>query len=274
MSKDITHVPHTDPNIAYHFEWEFRREALLWSGDSPVNVNFYPLATELRQWLLQQGQITVFAEEDKDTTSPFSNPYTYHASVIGAILSRSINASHNFVTDMEPMDEMDADIERIRLYNEQILYIARFCEASIKQLLYCTQIPKKYYKDAALGTLLSTDCRICKNSEKPRHKISLLGSLAHRYQLCLPFEQCLFEHIKIVNRRRNLEAAHSDSQLLRIRTDDASRAQLKEDALDAGNEFVHMLQHISDLETRMMYELQAYIAPHRPVEMSHTPQSI
>lgn len=256
MSDNRPHMPHLNPSIAYHFDWEFRTEALLWAGEHPIGINFHPVGTEFHQWLLQKGQLSVFAEEHKNTVFSITNPYTYHASVITAILTRVINAAHEFATSTESLDDMEADIERIRVYNEQILYTARLCEATIKQLLYCTQIPKSYYKDASLGALLSIECRVCKDSGKPRHKISLLGSLAHRYHLCLPFEQCLFEHLKIVNRRRNVEAAHSETQALCIRSASASRAQLMQDSLDAGNELVHMLQHVSDLETCMIRELR------------------
>lgn len=256
MTDDQHHASHADPNIAYHFDWGFRREALLWVGEHPIAVNFHPLATEFHQWLLQKGKFSVFAEEHKGSLLSLTNPYSYHASVIVAILARAINAAHDFATGTEPLDDMEADIERIRMYNEQILYTARFCEATIKQLLYCTQIPASYYEDASLGALLSVECRSCKGSGKPRHKISMLGSLAHRYRLCLPFEHCLFEHLKIVNRRRNVEAAHSEAQALRVRASSASRAQLMQDSLDAGNELVHMLQHTSDLESRMMSELR------------------
>src|SRR5690606_1685451 len=157
----------------------------------PIGTNFHPLATEFHQWLLQKGHFSVFAEEHKGSLFSLTNPYSYNASVIAAILARAINATHDFATGSESLDGMEADIERIRLYNEQVLYTARFCEATIKQLLHCTQIPKNYYKDASLGGLLSVECRACKGSGKPRHKISMLGSLAHRYHLCLPFEHCL-----------------------------------------------------------------------------------
>jgi hypothetical protein len=274
MVNHQTHIPHADPSIAYHVEWGFRREALLWLGDLPIGVNFHPIASEFHQWLLRKGSFSVFAEEHKNSIFSLTNPYAYHASVIAAILARAINATHEFAMGTEPLDDMEADIERIRLYNEQILYTARFCEASIKQLLYCTQIGnKKYYMNASLGTLLSTECQGCRNSGKERHKISLLGSLAHRYHLCLPFERCLFEHLKIVGRRRNLEAAHSEMQLLRIRTAANSREQLAADSMEAGNELVHMLEHIGDLETRMMRELTAIISrngatkpPRKPME--------
>jgi len=190
-----------------------------------------------------------------DEPSAYSNPYTYRASLLAAILADVINASHAEATSTSPIDAMEADIRRVRIYNEQVLYTARICEALIKQLLYCTQIGKKYYENAALGALLSTECRGCKSSGARRHKLSLLGSLAHRYHLCLPFEHCLFEHLKIVTRRRNVEAAHSDVQVLQIRTTEASRQQLQADSVEVGEELVHMLKHISELEEKMLGEL-------------------
>lgn len=247
---------HPDPSIAYHFDWDFRREAAIWLGDRAICINFLPLATEFRRWLLREGQFSVLAEEHKGSLASLTNPYSYHASALAAILARCIKASHDFATGTEPMENMEADIERIRIYNEQVLYTARLCEAMIKQLLYCTQIPNAYYKKAALGALLSSECQMCKKSDKP-HKISMLGSLAHRYGLCIAFDQCLLEHLKIVNRRRNVEAAHSDTQGVRLRPSAESRAQLARDSIDVGNELVHMLQHVSDLEIRMMEELRS-----------------
>jgi len=259
MIYDDHHQPHPNLNIAYHFDWEFRREAALWSDKYAIGVNFHSLATDFRLWLLREGKFSVLAEEHKVSLASLTNPYSYHASVIAAILARSIDASHEFEKGTDPIDDMEADIERIRIYNEQVLYTARLCEATIKQLLYCTQIPESYYKNAALGALLSSDCKVCKKSGKPRHKISMLGSLAHRYGLCIAFDQCLFEHLKIVNRRRNVEAAHSETLELRLRPSAESRAQLARDSIDVGNELVHMLQHVGDLESCMMTELKSRI---------------
>lgn len=257
LSED--HQSHSDPSIAYHFDWDFRREAALWDGEKALEINFHPLATEFRHWLLREGHFSVFAEEDKSKPLSFTNPYTYHASVIAAILARCISAAHEFVTDSEQLDDMGAEIERIRLYNEQVLYTARFCEATIKQLLYCTQIPGRYYNKAALGELLSSECGECKKAGRPRHKKSMLGSLAHRYGLCLEFDHCLIEHLKVVNRRRNVEAAHAEAQILRFRSSVESRAQLSQDSVEIGNELVHMLRHVADLEAHMMNELQLRI---------------
>ena len=259
MSTEEHHQSHPDPNIAYHFDWEFRHEAAMWSDQKAIAPNFHPLATEFRQWLLREGKFSVFADNHKGATFSITNPYTYSASVIAAVLARSINASHEFAQSTVETDATEADIERIRLYNEQVLYVARFCEATIKQLLYCTQIPRKYYEDAALGALLASDCKSCRKAGKPSHKNSMLGSLAHRYGLCLAFDHCLIEHLKLVNRRRNLEAAHSDTQALNIRSAEESRLQLERDSLEVGNEFVHMLKHIGDLEIMMSNEIKSRI---------------
>jgi hypothetical protein len=259
MSSNDHHQSHPSPGIDYHFEWEFRREAALWMSDLAIGVNIHPLATEFRQWLLREGHFSVFTEEHKGTPRSLTNPYSYHASVVAAILAKSINASHAFATGSDQLDDMEADIERIRIYNEQVLYAARFCEATTKQLLYCTQIPESYYKKAAIGTLLSTGCIDCRGSGRPRHRISMLGSLAHRYGLCMGFDQCLIEHLKIVNRLRNTEAAHAEVQSVRLRPSAESRAQLARDSFDIGNELVHMLQHVADLEDCIIKELNSHL---------------
>ena len=64
------------------------------------------------------------------------------------------------------------------------------------------------------------------------------------------------EHLKIANRRRNVEAAHSETQLLRKISANDSKSQLLKDSQEIGNEFVHILKHISDLETLMISELK------------------
>lgn len=251
--------PHPDPSIAYHFNWEFRHEAALWVDGKAVGINFHPVATELRMWLLRQGQLSVFFQDD-DKSPAFTNPYTYHASALAAILANSMNAGYDIANSIEQTDDLDAAIEATRSYSEQVLYIARFCEVAIKQLLYCTQIPESYYKKSALGGLLESECWLCKRGKKPRHRNSMLGSLAHRYQLCIVFDRCLIEHLKIVKRRRDAMSAHAEVQALKMRPMAESRAMLAKESVAAGEEFVHMLQHISELETRMMEELRHRIA--------------
>jgi hypothetical protein len=259
MSEAASHISaHADPNIAYHVEWGFRKEALIGVSDVALGVNLHPIATEFRGWLLNEGSFPLFEGKERDGFLSIKNPYTYHASVIASILAQVINATHTFGTSTETLDETQAEIERIRLYNEQVLYTARFCEVTIKQLLYCTQISKKLYVRSALGGLLEVKCRACKAERE--HKISLLGSLAHRYHLCIPIEKCLAEHLKIVNRRRNVEAAHSETQSFNIRTAAASRAQLLQESFEVANELVHMLTHISDLEQQMIRELTGLLA--------------
>jgi hypothetical protein len=246
---------HPDPNIAYHIDWQFRRDAFLWVGVKPSALNFFPFATEMRAWMRRQRQLAFFSEDDRNAPDAYTNPYTYSASTISALFARTFNATHAFGTSTDPLDPLTAEIERIALSNELALYTARLCEVTIKQLLFCTQIPKAWYNGASLGGLLSTDCRACKADGKPRHNISMLGSLAHHFGKCLPIEHCLADHLRIVNRRRNVETAHSDSQLLKLRIAEESRAQLMEESEAIGNDLVHMLEHIGDLETAMGNEL-------------------
>jgi hypothetical protein len=100
----------------------------------------------------------------------------------------------------------------------------------------------------------------CRSSKEDRHKVSLLGSLAHRYSLCNSYEQCLNEHMKIVNRRRDVEAAHSGVTEFVDRAVPVARRQLGDDTSDLGDNFVHMLGHISDIEQRMFLEFRPMIA--------------
>ncbi len=272
-AKKEEHVGHSDTNLAYHVPWGFRREALFWEGDIPVGVNIHPFAGELRGWLRQNGAFTLIAP-DPGAHPEEVNPYTYQTSVLTAILARSIDAAYEFWTRSLDEPQLEADVERIRLYNEQILYIARFCEASIKQLLFATSIWKPRLATSTLAPLLSTECLGCKGSGKKRHMVSYLGSLAHAYHLCIPFEQCLFEHLKLVGRRRNIEAAHSETQLLVDRPVPETRKKLEEDSIAAGTELVHMLEHISDLEHLMIQELTGIVLRgHNPLPASSVPSA-
>ena len=69
------------------------------------------------------------------------------------------------------------------------------------------------------------------------------------------------EHMAVVGRRRNAESAHSGITSLNIRTASESRSQLTEDSVALGTEFVHMLGHLRDLETRMESELRREFPP-------------
>lgn len=255
MSRTEVHHGHKNIDVAYHVVWDFRRDALRWLGNAPIGINFHPLATDFREWLLRKGSFPVLARDDDQLPYNYSNPYTFHGSVLASILANCINDAHDFHATNDIAEPAKIEMQRIRIYNEFVLYAARLCEALIKQLLHCTQIGKKYYKTASLGTLLSTECRGCRNSKSQRHKLSLLGSLAHRYHLCLEFEHCLSDHLRIVGRRRNIEAAHSDTQFLNIRTAEESRAQMSRDLLEIGSDLVHMLQHIAEIEQSMIGEL-------------------
>ena len=150
----------------------------------------------------------------------------------------------------------DAEIERLRLYSETLIYAARVCEVAVKQLLYCTQIPESRYKRMALGALLDSQCPSCKkqNGKEP-HTVSLVGTLAHPFYLCLEFEHCAMDHMDLVNKLRNAQAAHSSTQVLNIRSVQASKAQLAKEGQEVLSGFLHMLSHLEELEERMLDDL-------------------
>lgn len=246
------HIPHKDRNTAYHMEWQFRREAVTWVDNQPAHLNFYPFATELRNWMLRKpDKLGVFLREDNQ----FTNQYTYDASVLTYIFQYVINDGADFVKSNVPLDPYEAEIKRIRLYTENVLYTARLCEAFIKQLLFCTTFPEGEYRGSSLGALLSKNCNGCQNSKEVRHKVSLLGSLAHRYHLCHTFDNCLDVHLRIVNRQRDLKAAHSGVAEFSLKSTSEVRAQYDKESYEIGTDLIHMLYHISEIETNMIEEI-------------------
>jgi hypothetical protein len=250
------HIPHQDRKTAFHMEWKFRREAVVWIGTNAARVNFYPFATELRNWMLRKpDRLGIFLATDQQLT----NQYSYDASILTNIFQYIVNEGANFPPTLSGSGLYEAEVRRIRLFGEYVLYTARLCEAFIKQLLFLTSFPESYYRSSALGSLSTKDCDGCRNSKGKRHKLSLLGSLAHRYHRCDAFEHCLDPHMSLVNRRRNLEAAHSGISPLNLKPIDELSRQFQKDFLTAGEDLVHMLLHISDIETNVLNELSALI---------------
>jgi hypothetical protein len=250
------HVPHKGRNTAYHVEWEFRREAAVWTRNhrSPLHPNFYPFATELKNWMLQEPfNVPVFSSDDQT----YTNPYTNHASALANMFMFVVNDCGDFREQIGTLNPYEAECRRLRLYSENVLYAARVCESFIKQLLYCTTFDENSYRGAALGSLLSGDCNGCRTSKGKPHRLSLLGSLAHRYNLCHTYEGCLKQHIAMANRRRELEAAHSN--VATFAPGSATRSKFEKEITKIGNDLVHMLSHISEIEMQMLIELDTSI---------------
>jgi hypothetical protein len=258
MSKESKqeHIPHKGNNTAYHMEWEFRREAAVWADNRPIHPNFYPFATELRNWMLRKPDKLGVFSPDEDL---FTNRYTYDASVLSSIFMCIVNDGAEFIKSAAPLDPCEAEIKRIRIYSEYVLYTARLCEAFIKQLLFCTTFPEEDYRGSALGALLSKDCSGCRNSKEKRHKVSLLGSLAHRYRLCHTYDNCLNQHLPMANSRRDSEAAHSGVNKFTPKSVAEVRQYLEKDFYKVGEDLIHMLYHISEIESRMLDELNPLI---------------
>ncbi|SEF91618.1 hypothetical protein [Marinobacterium lutimaris] len=242
-----------------HHSWSYRPQAFRWSGEMISGINLLPIATEMRAWMLQRGHLSIIPTHEAPHNSGFTNPYSKSGVTLSLLMSRVINSSHDYANFSESTDdETDSEIERLRLYNEILLYSTRLCEASIKQLLYCTQIPESRYGRMALGQLLESPCPGCKrkNGKEP-HLVSLVGTLAHPYHLCLEFEHCAMDHMDLVNKLRNSQAAHSGIQDLNIRTADISRSQLLEESTDILSGFLHMLSHVEKLEQKMLMDLES-----------------
>lgn len=240
-----------------HQSWSYHPQAFRWSGEKISGINILSIATDMRAWMLQRGNLSLMPTQEAPDKGGFTNPYTRSGVTLSLLMCRVINDSHEYAHGAEPVhDEVDSEIERLRLYNEILLYSARLCEAAIKQLLYCTQIPESRYERMALGQLLESPCPTCKreNGKEP-HLVSLVGTLAHPYNLCLEFEHCAMDHMDLVNKLRNSQAAHSEVQELNVRTSDISRSQLLEESSDILNAFLHMLSHVEDLEQNMLQDL-------------------
>lgn len=256
QSVTLPQPPKRDWHGAHH-PWSYSAHAFRWTGELISGLNILPLATEMRAWMLRRGHLSLMPPPNSPTNGGFTNPYTANGITLSLLMSSVVNASHDFATKpIENDDEVNVEIERIRLYNELLLYSARFCEVIIKQLLHCTQIPTSLYQRMALGQLLESPCPYCKrkNGQEP-HLISLVGTLAHPFHLCLEFEHCAMDHMDLVNKLRNSQAAHSEVQTLNIRPISESKAQLFHDSHEVLCGFVHMLSHLEDLERKMLKDL-------------------
>ena len=245
---------------ATHQEWAYRDEAIIWVNDHPSAPNLIPFSKEMALWTQQKSSsLPVHTSRDKGMTGQPTNPYTYSLAAltlsIAAILQDAFDFSES-TTDIRPID---AEISRIRYESELIIYTARFCEAAIKQMLYCTQIPAKLYERASMGKLLAQECEGCKREGKQRHDISLLGSLAHRFFLCRMLDDCAIDHLQIVARRRNLEAAHSESQSIHPGSADESKKNLAIKIKEIGHDLGHMADHIGMIEEKIIAEIKLYI---------------
>lgn len=251
------------PHGATHPPWAFRKDAALWFDGVPIAVNMLPLASEMSEWLRQKRNgLSACFEGDRQGLMAATNPYTYQTSTIGLLLADVINEAWEFANQTGEIHEVQAEVQRLRLSNELALYSARYCEATIKQMLYCTQVPRRLYKRAGLGQLLAMDCVDCRRAERPHHDVSLLGALAHQYFLCFEFDRCIVDHLPLVAKRRNLEAAHAESPLLDPKGTAQSRSCLHKVLNEIGDSLVHMMGHIGKIESRMIDELQLITEMH------------
>jgi hypothetical protein len=255
MSDDVQrqHIGHRNKKFAYHIEWELRREAAVWDGDELVRPNLYPFGIELRKWMLRRSCSLPLFEASDNT---YTNPYTRDASVLVAAYQRITNDLLDKLPP--PPHDVDLQLRYVRLYTEFVLYTARMCEAMFKQMLYCTDFPEGTYRGAALGSLVTQDCRGCRASKSEPHRFSLAGSLAHHYRLCLGYEKCLEHLLPMVNRLRDTEAAHTGTAGLDTGSTDRL-SNLRASSVQLGEDLLHMLEHIGEMEMKMWEDLASRI---------------
>jgi len=250
--------------VVHHIEWSLRSESTIWRGfHSPVRPNFYKFATELRKWMQKSPAVLPILLPGN---TAFYNPYARPASILIRAFQRVENDCGFFAQDaqVDRADVAEAEVRRIRLFSEFVLYATRICEALIKQLLYCTGFDERIYRRAALGALLAQPCDACRRARNERHRYSLLGSLAHRYALCGQYDECLDVDLARFNTLRNVTAAHASVAEIRAKSSMESRAISRADVIDAGSTFLHMLLHISEIEVQMWDELAKKIVTYSP----------
>jgi hypothetical protein len=253
-------APDHDTHDASHPRWGFRAQSAIWMGGRAASPNMAPFAHEMTRWLKrEQNFIRMCSEVHRDEEGAFTNPYTYHASTHFGLISSAISAAVEFVGGTCDISPFEAEARRLRLYNELVMASARFCETVIKQMLYCTNVPHRLYRNWSLGQLMAAQCTECRKAGPP-HSYSLLGALACQYFQCRVFDECGFDHLALVNRRRNGEAAHAKQAGMNVRTAAESRAELCVSLTEVLNDLEHMTRHIGDVERCMVAEIELLIA--------------
>lgn len=264
---------------ATHHDWGFGSKVFIYSATppyEPIKINFYPVATELHEWFLRKGEVTHLMKGAINLEDVYENPFTYDATTLACLTAQIAVESHAFSHNKAStcgLDMLGVELKRVRIYNELVICATRACEAVIKQLLHCTQFFKKDYEKVALGGLLFKKCRSCdKDDSKAYHDISLLGSLAHRYPpMCIAFD-CVLGDLQKLNQERNRIAAHSGAPELFNFSFDESMARHNEDTKELLQKLVHILDHLSALETLILEELNYAMKSSDVSEALHAPK--
>lgn len=248
-----------DKDLTHH-EIAFKNDAFVWSESKPVRANVHPFAGEIADWMEQKGLVNYFIESDKEKyTEMYTNPFTFSVSTLSLCWQAIVNEAHKFATSTENDDFVDTEVKYIRMRSELLIYGSRLVEAIIKQLLHCTSFPRKHYKRATLGKLIAFDCKPCRTANIQTHKVSMLGSVGHRYGLCHGYEKCLNEQIRELALNRNKEGAHAGITPFQHLPASEAKTKMMEDLMNIGNNVHHVLRHLRDYETRMIAELNSEI---------------
>jgi len=72
-------------------------------------------------------------------------------------------------------------------------------------------------------------------------------------------DDCAIDHLQLFARRRNLEAAHSESQSIHPRTSVESKKHLDNSIREIGSELGHLANHLGEIEGKMIYEMELFV---------------
>src|SRR5687768_15632849 len=89
--------PHREWHGTHH-AFGYRPQAFRWDGHELVGINFMPLATDMRAWLMQRGLLPIASAADQHKKGGYTNPYTFSGVALTLILARVVNAFHDFST--------------------------------------------------------------------------------------------------------------------------------------------------------------------------------
>lgn len=248
-----------------HWEFDFCARSFYTrtlGRDTLTVVNLFPFATELQKWALRKPSTLPVVTEDDHT---FDNPFCHHSSFLVWMFTAAVNDFAMFVAEQkEPTDgTWEISLGTMRHTAEVVLYSTRLAECLFKQLLYCTSLDTRLYFKAPLGQMLDGACRSCKG--KAKHRVSLIGSLAHRYKMCGVYEQCIQTDLTFLNSVRNSQAAHATVGPVRLEPHVDRAWMTARHILDElGDRMIHLLGHVAEMETHLLAELEGRLHSEYP----------
>ena len=214
--KNLPHEGHTDTDIAYHIVWPYSSRAFMWNDKPKKQKRVDPCGVNFQPIA---NQLRLWLLRQGGVVSYFSH-----------------KKEGRGLVPTNPYTE----------------------SASVLALMYADVMGETHTFVTSSDHMEEIDAEIrraCKKAGRG-HKISLLGSLPHRFHLCLEVEHCLDKHLSIANTRRNSQASHATFTGFDPRPVEQVRERFDRELKELAEEMIHMLQHIGKIELAMEKELQ------------------